>query len=286
MGRVPKRDQVFYVSYFLKGKASDYYNQVVVPDEESYDLRKFFIGLFDFIFPPDFRISQRRKLNRCYQNEKSVSAHVAEFMAIYSTIGLPQNDQERVIKLWSSLRGEIQQEMLRKDLEPEVSTWDEVVRGAECAEVLFKLNLKGKKSVDGHNNSGSSKEDSNQRRDQSNRGGFRGRGRGRGRDGKNGNSSRNDVLHTSAVEVPNKSPKEKKLSPQKRNELLAKGLCFTCVQRWASRTPITSGRTKMTHLSIPLCSPDRRPGRPSLHSASKTLKKTILYLPANPSHWS
>ncbi|KAJ6524992.1 hypothetical protein B0H19DRAFT_971603, partial [Mycena capillaripes] len=125
MGQVPIEDQVFYVSYYLKDKAADFYNQIVVPDEESFDLQKFFVGLFDFIFPPDFRNTQRKRLNRCFQNDKTVAAHIAEFTQIYSTIGL-KHDQERVVKVWNSLRGDIQQEMYRKDLDPELSSWEEV----------------------------------------------------------------------------------------------------------------------------------------------------------------
>ncbi|KAJ7318066.1 hypothetical protein DFH08DRAFT_820090 [Mycena albidolilacea] len=69
MGWVPVEDQVFYVSYYLKEKAADYYNQVVVLDEESYTLEKFSVGLFDFIFLPDFCNTQQKKLNCCFQNE-------------------------------------------------------------------------------------------------------------------------------------------------------------------------------------------------------------------------
>jgi hypothetical protein len=106
MGRVPPEDQVFYLLYYLKDKAADFYNQVVVPNEESFTLQKFFVELFDFIFPPDFRNSQRKRLNRCFQNEKSVTAHVAEFSQIYNTIGLG-NDQEKVVKIWNSFRSDI-----------------------------------------------------------------------------------------------------------------------------------------------------------------------------------
>jgi hypothetical protein len=98
MGWVPLEDQVFYLSYYLKGKASDFYNQIVISEEETYTMKKFFIELFDFIFPPDFHNMQWNKLNRCNQNEKSVTAHVAEFIQIYNTIGL-NNDQEKVIKI-------------------------------------------------------------------------------------------------------------------------------------------------------------------------------------------
>ena len=100
MGRVKPADQVFFLSYYLDGKASDFYNQVVVRDEDSYTLETFFKELFDFCFPQDFRNKQRKRLNRCYQNGKSVAEHVAEFAQIYDTIGALEG-QEKIVKLWN-----------------------------------------------------------------------------------------------------------------------------------------------------------------------------------------
>ncbi|KAJ6545720.1 hypothetical protein B0H19DRAFT_864115, partial [Mycena capillaripes] len=134
MGRVPEEDQVFFVSYYLDGKALDFYNQVVVPDKESWELKRFFIELFEFCFPVDFRNTQRKRLNRCFQGVKEVSAHVAEWSEIYNTIGLEDN-QEKVVKLFNSFTFAIQTEIYRKGLDPEVSTWDEVVKAAGEAEI-------------------------------------------------------------------------------------------------------------------------------------------------------
>jgi hypothetical protein len=138
MGRVPSQDQVFYLSYYLEGKARDFYNQVIMRDENSDHLEKFYLELFEFCFPVDFRSKQRKRLTRCTQNKKSVTAHVAEFSQIYNTIGLIEG-QEKVVKLWNSLRADIRQEMYRKDLDPEISTWDEVVRAAERAVLVRNL---------------------------------------------------------------------------------------------------------------------------------------------------
>jgi hypothetical protein len=46
MGRVPSKNQVFYLSYFLENKACNFYNEVVVHDEEAYTLEKFFLDFF------------------------------------------------------------------------------------------------------------------------------------------------------------------------------------------------------------------------------------------------
>ncbi|KAJ6594825.1 hypothetical protein B0H19DRAFT_1284575, partial [Mycena capillaripes] len=146
MGRVPKKDQVFFVSYFLDGKALDFYNQVVVRDEENWDLQRFFVELFEFCFPVDFRNKQRRRLSRCFQNDKTVAAHVAEWSQIYNTIGLP-DDQEKVVKLFNSFNFDVQTELYRKLLDPEVSTWDQVVKGASEAEVLLKIEEKNRRAM-------------------------------------------------------------------------------------------------------------------------------------------
>jgi hypothetical protein len=151
-------------------------------------MKKFLIEMFDFIFPPDFRNMQRKKLNRCYQNEKSVTAHVAEFIQIYNAIGL-NDDQEKVVKIWNSFRGDVQQELYRDKLDPELSTWKEVVKAAERAEVLLKAGAKSKpspnnskstQSQQGGSSQGNQNGSSNGRNNNASRGGFKSRGRGCG----------------------------------------------------------------------------------------------------------
>ncbi|KAJ6557682.1 hypothetical protein B0H19DRAFT_1290765, partial [Mycena capillaripes] len=141
MGCVPAKDQVFFIWYFLDDKALDFYNQVVVPDESEWDLQRFFIELFEFCFPVDFRNTQRERLNSCFQNDKSVAAHIAEWSQIYNTIGI-DDGREKVVKLFNSFNLNIQTELYRKDLDPEVATWDEVMKGAEAAEILVKIDAK------------------------------------------------------------------------------------------------------------------------------------------------
>jgi hypothetical protein len=106
MGRVLPEYQVLMVSYQLEGRARDFYNQKVVPSNRTWRMGEFFNGLFEFVFPKDFRIRQRKLLNRTFQNDKRVAAHVALFLQIFHTIGLA-DDQEKVVKLWHSLRPDI-----------------------------------------------------------------------------------------------------------------------------------------------------------------------------------
>ncbi|KAJ7635934.1 hypothetical protein B0H17DRAFT_1217176 [Mycena rosella] len=180
-GNIPKDEQVFYVLYFLKASAAEFYNQVVVPNEEEYDLVKFFTELFEFCFPVDYRTHQRKALDRCYQGSRTVAAHVAIFSEIFNTIGMVET-QEKIIKLWNSFGAEIQQEMYRQKLDPEVSTWTEVVQGASDAEIVVNLAHKPAAAPSGQPRTGGNSShhggsSSSNTYPKPQRGGFRGCGR-------------------------------------------------------------------------------------------------------------
>ncbi|KAJ7616563.1 hypothetical protein FB45DRAFT_1105783 [Roridomyces roridus] len=151
--------------------------------------------------------------------------------------------------------GEMNATVFQKfNLDPETSSWDAVVHGAEHAEVLLKID-RSKGSSSGNKPTGSSP--SQQTRGNGNgnsnrgpniptRGGtnVHGRNRGRGRGGRNSvntghdvNNPGRNVMRSSAVAVQNAGKEsnknsnangERTMSQQKRNELLAKNACFVC----------------------------------------------------------
>jgi hypothetical protein len=94
-------------------------------------------------------------LNRCFQNGKEVAEHVAEWSEIYNTIGL-EDDQEKNVKLFGSFTFAIQTEMYRKAIDPEVATWDEIMKAAELSEILLKIDAKNRR--DKHCDSGTNTE--------------------------------------------------------------------------------------------------------------------------------
>ncbi|KIM51985.1 hypothetical protein SCLCIDRAFT_142141, partial [Scleroderma citrinum Foug A] len=57
---------------YLTGKAHEFYVREVSGNPYSWRLPEFFRELFNYCFPVDFRIKQRRKLLRCYQNNQKV----------------------------------------------------------------------------------------------------------------------------------------------------------------------------------------------------------------------
>ncbi|KAF8831165.1 hypothetical protein HHX47_DHR1000004 [Lentinula edodes] len=148
-GRVPKNRRVLKLSKYLTGKAYQFYLTTVANSPFDWRLRKFFTELYNFCFPLTFRLDQRRKLKRCFQNEKSVRDHLAELNDLFNTIGLI-DEREKVHKLWASLNRKIQRGLWREKLNPELSTYDKVASTAELLEIIENVDPtdEPKKKVD------------------------------------------------------------------------------------------------------------------------------------------
>lgn len=132
---------------------------------------------------------------------------------IYNMIGLEDN-QEKVVMLWQSFRADVRREMYRDKLDPEVSTWDEVMAAAEQAEVIVTL---GSDDSDAEPTKAKrvAAEKSSKRADR----------------GRVEMKRETEILRSSSAELqPGSSNPNtgKKRSLQRRNEMLAKGLCFNC----------------------------------------------------------
>jgi hypothetical protein len=125
---------VFLLSYYLDGKAYDFYTQKVSMNEEEWTLPQFYTELFNYCFPVDYRMQIRRSLARCHQNEKSVTEYTHELLELFNMIG-DMSEQDKVIKFWNGSRAIIQKGLWRDNLNPEISTWGQVVTQAEIIEI-------------------------------------------------------------------------------------------------------------------------------------------------------
>ena len=137
-GRVPRNRQVFVLSYFLEGTAYDFYTQKVLMNFAEWRLKEFFEELFNYCFPINYRMEQRLRLKKCFQKEKRVSAYVHELEELYNMIGAIDK-REKVIKLWHGLWSSIQQDLWRDRLNPETSTWEEIVDHASIIEIAQNI---------------------------------------------------------------------------------------------------------------------------------------------------
>ncbi|CAK5275197.1 unnamed protein product [Mycena citricolor] len=226
MGNLPEDQHIFMLSYRLTGKALDFYNRKVVQKESEWTLSDFFAGMLKYCFPADYRMKLRDKLGQCYQNKRSVSDYSSEFEELYFMIGLA-DDQEKVVRLWRGFAHEIQAELYRQELNPESSTWDEVVSGAEKAEVLL-----GKK--DKPRDAGAAAPGTQAGK----------KARGKGKFSKRSKSPDASIQTSAAAVSGEKSkgsknkkdpgreaterPWERKLTAQKREELMAANKCLNC----------------------------------------------------------
>ena len=133
-GRVKGSRKIFLLSYYLTGKAYDFYTQKVSINEEQWTLAQFYEELFNFCFPVDYRMQLRKTLARCHQNEKSVAEYAYELQDLFNMIGnIPKQDQ--VLKFWNSARPSIQKELWKSRLNPETSSWSTVLAQAEIIEI-------------------------------------------------------------------------------------------------------------------------------------------------------
>ncbi|KAG1784934.1 uncharacterized protein HD556DRAFT_1461102 [Suillus plorans] len=137
-GKVKAKKRAFVLSHYLKGKAHEFYIREVSGDPYRWRLREFFMEMFNYCFPINFRTKQREKLKRCFQNDKTVRDYIYELNELWNMIG-DVDDRDRVSRLWTGLTAEIQRELWKKELNPEVSTFKEVQAAAEIIEIAHSV---------------------------------------------------------------------------------------------------------------------------------------------------
>ncbi|KIJ60873.1 hypothetical protein HYDPIDRAFT_46246, partial [Hydnomerulius pinastri MD-312] len=137
-GEVKSRNQVFILSHFLKGKAHEFYIREVSNDPYSWRLREFFVGMFNYCFPINYRTKQRHKLTNCFQRNRSVRDYLSELNELWNLIG-DVSERDKVMKLWEGLNKYLQAELWKSHLNPETSRLAIVIEEAEIIEIAFSV---------------------------------------------------------------------------------------------------------------------------------------------------
>ncbi|KIN92989.1 hypothetical protein M404DRAFT_36508 [Pisolithus tinctorius Marx 270] len=137
-GRVAPKKCAFVLSHYLTGKAYEFYVREVSGDPYKWRLSDFFMELFNYCFPINFRLWQREKLQACYQNSKTVKNYVYELNELWNMIG-ETDERAKVHKLWSGLRKELQQDLWREKLNLEISSLKRVIASAEVLEIAQSI---------------------------------------------------------------------------------------------------------------------------------------------------
>ncbi|KIO10654.1 hypothetical protein M404DRAFT_20901 [Pisolithus tinctorius Marx 270] len=133
-GRVEPKKCAFILSHYLTGKAHEFYVREVSGDPYKWRLSDFFTQLFNYCFPIDFRMRQREKLQSCYQNSKTVRNYLYELNELWNMIG-ETNECTKVHKFWSGLRKELQRDLWKEKLNPEISSLKKISASAEILEI-------------------------------------------------------------------------------------------------------------------------------------------------------
>ncbi|KAG1793840.1 uncharacterized protein HD556DRAFT_1476184 [Suillus plorans] len=137
-GHVERKRRVYILAHHLKGRAREFYIREVSGDPYRWRLREFFTKLFNYCFPVNFRMEQRAKLNKCYQNTKSVREYVYELSELWNMIG-DVEERQKVSRFWTGLSPSIQAELWKKELNPESSSFREVRNAAEIIEIAHSV---------------------------------------------------------------------------------------------------------------------------------------------------
>ncbi|KIK12446.1 hypothetical protein PISMIDRAFT_68468, partial [Pisolithus microcarpus 441] len=77
---------------------------------------------------------QREKLQTCYQNSKMVKNYLYELQELWNMIG-ETDECAKVHKLWSGLCKELQCDLWKEKLNPEISSLKKVAATAEILEI-------------------------------------------------------------------------------------------------------------------------------------------------------
>jgi len=152
----PKREYIMRIAPFLKGKALNFYTQKGELYETQWDLKMFYNQLFDFCFPPNYRMNLRDRLEKTIQlPDHPVTQYAHNIQEIFGMLGgVTQEDQ--VLKLWKGLKPEIQEGLWRDKLNPDHSSWDEILDQAVRIEMSLRaIGAKGygKNSTTSNDNS-------------------------------------------------------------------------------------------------------------------------------------
>jgi hypothetical protein len=137
--RAPPECKVSIASKFLTEKAYDFYllNASIQPHRWLW--HEFVEALFNHCFPADFRMQQRSKLNNFKQKELSVKEYVSQLYELFIIMGLDienANDECTMAdKLWQGLRTEIQEQLWLSNLNPDLSSFENIRMTAERIEM-------------------------------------------------------------------------------------------------------------------------------------------------------
>ncbi|KAJ8462792.1 hypothetical protein ONZ45_g17808 [Pleurotus djamor] len=130
--------KVRHIGSFLTGHAGQFYEMMVAPCIDEWDMNTLFTELVNFCFPSDFRESERIRLNKIYQNDDTVKMYATRLVDCMNTCG-GLSKRDKIVRLWMGLRKSIRAELTREGLSMFASSWDRIMMRAEIIEVAQSI---------------------------------------------------------------------------------------------------------------------------------------------------
>ncbi|KAF9234317.1 hypothetical protein BU15DRAFT_79141 [Melanogaster broomeanus] len=87
------------IGKYLTGRAYKWYDREVLNARRRFTLSEFFTGLFDYLFPHDFRTQQRDRFDACTQRGQSVRDFLQNLRDITDTVG-DYSERDLVLAFW------------------------------------------------------------------------------------------------------------------------------------------------------------------------------------------
>ncbi|KAG1768668.1 hypothetical protein EDD22DRAFT_843948 [Suillus occidentalis] len=128
------------IGKYLGGQAYRFYERDILDLRKGYTLTEFFEQLFDYVFPPDFRMQQRQRFLECKQDPKnSVRDYLRRLRNIADTVG-DIDEKEMVRQFWMNCQPYIKASLVDKGYEPNTVSLEELEKKAIRTERAFQEN--------------------------------------------------------------------------------------------------------------------------------------------------
>ncbi|KAL0954707.1 hypothetical protein HGRIS_003656 [Hohenbuehelia grisea] len=138
MGNVQSKDQVLIISQYLSNCTYGFYSRKVSIQRRAWDLKKFFLKLYDHCFPPNFHQLQCDKLRTCCQGKCTVGDFMAELNELFMLIGSILKT-EQAVKYCEGLNPEIYAQLMLENLHAETTSLKRLHRRAQVVEVIMQV---------------------------------------------------------------------------------------------------------------------------------------------------
>lgn len=126
---------------FLSDKASTFYMKHIALRQHRWSVQQVYEGLFDYCFPPDYKLELRKRLMTAYQGRKPVRDFARDIEALTKRFpDIPK--RQRIQILWDGVQQYIRLEWVKAGYSPESTTWTKLVTRAARYEAAEQLRIK------------------------------------------------------------------------------------------------------------------------------------------------